>query len=161
MLMSVCCTLYGAGSGALEGSLNSDFHILVDKDSSGRRRPLLSHLPLLSPRTRCTEKLEKPAAKIFYITTRGLFQGRVNPTPDLQTAKSPHHTSSALIYLPPGRLGPTLPATRWARLREHRIALNLDSSVPRRFSPAAYSSWTEGKTGIQCRPRPRDQAQAT
>lgn len=40
-----------------------------------------------------------------------------------------------------------LPATRWVRLLEHRIALNLDSSVPRRFSPAAYRSCTEGARG--------------
>lgn len=33
-----------------------------------------------------------------------------------------------------------LPALRWALLLAHRMALNLDSSVPRRFSPAAYSS---------------------
>lgn len=70
-------------------------------------------------------------------------------------------TLSDLIYPAPGRPGTALPATRWARLREHRIALNLDSSVPRRFSPAAYSSWTDGKMGGQCRPHPREQAQAT
>lgn len=52
----------------------------------------------------------------------------------------------------PGRSGTALPATRWARLRAHRMALNLDSSVPRRFSPAAYRSWTDrGDDGMTCR----------
>lgn len=37
----------------------------------------------------------------------------------------------------------SLPALRWALLLAHRMALNLDSSVPRRFSPAAYNSWAQ------------------
>lgn len=67
-----------------------------------------------------------------------------------------------LPWLPgPGRSGAALPATRWARLRAHRIALNLDSSVPRRFSPAAYSSWTDrGEDGhaMQAHPDTRSRS---
>lgn len=61
-----------------------------------------------------------------------------------------------------GRSGTALPATRWARLRAHRIALNLDSSVPRRFSPAAYRSWTDrGEDGHAMQAHPRHHVQVT
>lgn len=49
------------------------------------------------------------------------------------------HTTESSYYL--GRT--SLPAWRWALLLAHRMALNLDSSVPSRFSPAAYNSWTQ------------------
>lgn len=36
-----------------------------------------------------------------------------------------------------------VPALRWGLLLAHKMALNLDSSVPSLFSPAAYSAWKE------------------
>lgn len=36
-----------------------------------------------------------------------------------------------------------VPALRWGLLLAHRMALNLDSSVPSLFSPAAYRAWKE------------------
>lgn len=157
--MFSCRALESTGTGTLEGCLNSNFHILVQKDTSQREAaiPPTSSFAFLQNQ-RHAETQETHRADLINHHQGAPLRWSKAPC---SGQPAPRRTLSALICLAPGRPGTALPATRWARLREHRIALNLDSSVPRRFSPAAYSSCTDGKMSMQCRPRRRDQARAT